>query len=565
MQQMTFEIDGFTPLDVIGQGGFGTVHRAADDAHGREVAIKVLGRIADDSARRRFDRERRAMGTLSGHPTIGIVYTSGFTANEEPYIVMEMIRGGSLADRLEKDGPLPPSEVVELGATLAEALHHAHQGGVLHLDLKPENILMSRFGKPKIVDFGIAAIADDKSATSTIRATPSYADPQVLEGHPGTELSDVYGLAATLFTLLDGSPPYSDGPSGLFRVMQRVALDPVPEVERDDVSPQFAALLHSAMAKHPGDRPQSMAEFAQRLRDVDAVPVTQRRASPRRVDRSPRPEPDPQPSDASNAAPLDGWPGQGERPRLPDATPRPALTPSPAVRTPPPDPAERRPDQLVAPQAWAPAAATPQQASVATHSGNASGRRTNRHRKNVVTVAVLATLAVILAAVLAFVVVRRGDTGGEPPSSTLVQGANTREPVTTVDIEALVTDGGTVPAVVGLSTADAREVISASGFDVAIPSHCFDAIESQSPAAGAVVTDETLMSLQFAPCVVPAFVGLRLPEARRIVDEEFVVGLLINWPAHCDDLVLGQSVPAGTVVDPGTEIDLTLEDDCSGG
>jgi serine/threonine protein kinase len=172
---MTLEIEGFTPLGVIGQGGFGTVHRAADDAHGREVAVKVLGCIADDSARRRFDRERRAMGTLTGHPTVGIVYTSGFTAKQELYIVMEMIRGGSLADRLDKDGPLPVPEVVELVATLAEALHHAHSGGVLHLDLKPENILMSRFGKSKIVDFGTAAI-----------------DPLVLNGSPGTEMSDVW-------------------------------------------------------------------------------------------------------------------------------------------------------------------------------------------------------------------------------------------------------------------------------------------------------------------------------------------------------------------------------------
>src|SRR6056297_1561946 len=103
---MSFEIPGFTAIDVIGKGGFGIVHRAADEAHGREVAVKVLARIDDDSARRRFDRERRAMGTLSGHPNIGIVYTSGFTDRNEPYIVMEMIRGGSLAERLESSGPM---------------------------------------------------------------------------------------------------------------------------------------------------------------------------------------------------------------------------------------------------------------------------------------------------------------------------------------------------------------------------------------------------------------------------------------------------------------------------
>lgn len=109
---MTFEIDGFTPIDILGRGGFGVVHRAADDVHGRKVTVKVLGRIVDDSARRRFDRERRAMGSLSGHPSIAVVYTSGFTANEEPCIVMEMIRVGSLADRLERAGPLPARQPV---------------------------------------------------------------------------------------------------------------------------------------------------------------------------------------------------------------------------------------------------------------------------------------------------------------------------------------------------------------------------------------------------------------------------------------------------------------------
>ena len=270
---MTFEIEGFTPAGVLGRGGFGTVYRAADDAHGREVAIKVLGRIDGDAARRRFDRERRAMGTVSGHPNIGVVYTSGFTATHEPYIVMEMIRGGSLADRLEREGPLPAADVIELGITLADALEHAHQGGVLHLDLKPENILMSRFGTPKIVDFGIAALVHEESSTSAIRATPAYADPDVLDGHHGTVRSDVYGLAATLFTLLSGGPPYSQGPSGLYQVMRRVALDPVPTVERDDVPRELARVLRRAMAKDPEDRPVSMAEFAAELRAVGTEPT----------------------------------------------------------------------------------------------------------------------------------------------------------------------------------------------------------------------------------------------------------------------------------------------------
>ena len=562
---MTFEIEGFTPLGVIGQGGFGTVHRAADDAHGREVAIKVLGRIADDSARRRFDRERRAMGTLSGHPTIGIVYTSGFTVNHEPYIVMEMIRGGSLADRLEKDGPLPPSVVVELGTTLAEALHHAHQGGVLHLDLKPENILMSRFGKPKIVDFGIAAIVDDESATSTIRATPSYADPHVLEGHPGTELSDVYGLAATLFTLLNGSPPYSDGPTGLYRVMQRVALDPVPTVERDDVSPALAQLLHRAMAKDPNERPSSMEEFERLLRDVDAEPATERRPSPRRVDRSQKSKP--ATPDKPKPEPVDGWPGQGERPLLPgvvDAS-NPVHRPDPA----PPRGPSIVPVQPAEPQRWAPSVATP----VATRTPTLAipvtpyaPQQPNRDRTNRTSVAVLATLAVVLAAVLAFIVVRRGDDGGDPPSNTIGQEAATSgSTLAPADIAALATDDGTLPDVVGLATADAREVIRASGYGVMVPPHCFTTVESQLPPPGSVADENTVVALRFPPCIVPDFVGLRRAEAERIVEEDFVVGLRIRWLAHCDDLILDQSILANTVVEPGSMVILTLEDDCSGG
>ena len=182
-----------------------------------------------------------------------------------------------------------------------------------------------------------------------------------------------------------------------------------------------------------------------------------------------------------------------------------------------------------------------------------------------VAVAVLATLAVILAALLAFVVVRNGDQDGDPPSTTIERATDSTGPATTaVDIEDLATDGGTFPDVAGLVTSEASAVIRASGFGVAVPAHCFDTVESQSPAAGAVADEGAVMSLRFAPCIVPDFIGLRLPEARRIVDEEFVIGLLINWPAHCDDLVLDQSLAAGTVVDPGTEIDLTLEQDCDG-
>lgn len=590
---MTFEIDGFTPIDILGRGGFGTVHRAADDAHGREVAVKVLGRITDDSARRRFDRERRAMGTLSGHPTIGIVYTSGFTKNEEPYIVMEMIRGGSLADRLDKDGPLTAVDVVALGVTLAEALDHAHEGGVLHLDLKPENILMSRFGQPKIVDFGIAALVDDESATSTIRATPSFADPEVLDGNPGTEQSDVYGLAATLFTLLDGTPPYSEGPSGLYQMMRRVAMDPVPTVERDGVPAELAALLRRAMAKNPAERPQTMGEFALLLAAVndeaptaepaDVEPVTARR--PRRRDR---------PDQAGAPGQLAGWPaGFEERPRLPgevsgQPVPQPSAEPSsqswapdavapPAARPPAVAPLRAAPQHAIAHQAVPSQHVTsgdwPQtSASVAAHS-KSSGKPGGKQGSGMGAVVALSSLAVILAAVLAFVLIQRNraDTtadDGEAPAATLEEGGVTTEVattepdlVTTAD-EPVVPADGRVPDIVAMTTGDASQTLVDNGFEVSVPRHCFDVVSSQSPLAGVAAEPGDAVVLGYPPCVVPDFVGMRIDEAARIADEEFVVGLLVEWPPHCDDIVLAQSIPGGEIVQPGTTVFLTLEDDC---
>ena len=276
---MSFEIDGLTSIEVLGRGGFGTVYRATDIDHGRDVAVKVLPPIDGDSARRRFDRERRAMGTLSGHPNIGIVHTSGFTKNDEPYIVMEMLTGGSYGDLLEA-GPMDADAVIELGMALSEALDHAHRGGVLHLDLKPENILRSEFGKPKIVDFGIASLVDDEVGTTTIRATPAFADPEVLDGRPGTERSDVYGLAATLYTMLNGEAPYSYGDTGAYTIMRRVAVEDVPYLAQSNVPDALASLLHRSMSKDPAERPATMAEFRDALAAVADDAITPPRGIP---------------------------------------------------------------------------------------------------------------------------------------------------------------------------------------------------------------------------------------------------------------------------------------------
>ena len=267
MNEADLGIEGMTVVEMIGRGGFGAVYRVRDETHGREVAVKVLPALLDDSARRQFDRERRAMGVLSDHPGIGTVHTSGFTTHGEPYIAMQLMRGGSLADRIAK-GPMPVGEALSIGAAMADALQAAHEAGVLHLDVKPENILFTSHGEPKLVDFGIATLADDTRATSTIRATPAFAAPEVLEGQPATPAADVYSLGVTLYAAIAGQAPFAG--DSMLTVLRRIAVEPVPVIDRPDVPAPVVDLLHRAMDKSPAGRPASMAAFAAELRALQA-------------------------------------------------------------------------------------------------------------------------------------------------------------------------------------------------------------------------------------------------------------------------------------------------------
>ena len=107
-----------------------------------------------------------------------------------------------------------------------------------------------------------------------------------------------------------------------------------------------------------------------------------------------------------------------------------------------------------------------------------------------------------------------------------------------------------------------RAALEAVGFVAATDPHCFEEVSGQEPAGGTVLQPGGVVELSFDPCVVPDFVGLRLPSARSIVEDEFVTGLLISWPAHCDDVIIGQSIAAGETVEPGTNVELSLRTDC---
>lgn len=250
---MTVSVPGYEIVDALGRGGFGVVYRARQLTIDREVAIKVDTRvILDDRDQRRFLREVRAAGRLSGHPHVVEIYDAGVLTDSRPYIVMELCPGGSLADRR---GPQPPREVAEIGQKIADALAAAHDLGVLHRDIKPANILVKRYGTVGLADFGLAALMETGRDTSVTLAalTPAYAAPEQFHLAPPTPQSDVYALAATLYTLLAGRPPrYPD--EGELSVPEIVRRHDLPIEDVPGLAPEFMSVLRRGLAKDPAHR-----------------------------------------------------------------------------------------------------------------------------------------------------------------------------------------------------------------------------------------------------------------------------------------------------------------------
>ncbi len=278
-------VPGLTSAVEIGRGGFGTVYSADEPEFGRAVAVKVLReRLGDDDVRRAFARECLAMGSLSGHPNIVGVYRGGTTTAGHPYIVMDLMTGGSLAERLRRDGPLPWAEVLDRGVSVAGALETAHRAGVLHLDLKPANLFVSRYGETTLGDFGLGhlGMARLPGVTSTIdgrvRASAAYAAPERLLDGATTVSADLYGLGATMFALLTGRPAFvGDADEGAVATVARVVRDPLPDLRARGIPDPVALVVERLMAKAPEGRLASAAEVIgelQRAQHVTGQPVT---------------------------------------------------------------------------------------------------------------------------------------------------------------------------------------------------------------------------------------------------------------------------------------------------
>lgn len=283
-------VGGYLDLREVGRGGFGVVYRAMQVEFNRTVALKILASaFDDDSARARFERECLAMGSLSGHPNIVTVYAAGYTTDGRPYIAMEFLPGGTLAERLAGRG-IPWPEAIAVGIKICGALQLAHDSGVLHRDVKPENILVSAYDEPKLADFGIARLHGGyETRSGIVTATFAHAAPELLEGKPPSAASDVYSLASTLYALITGRPPFVVGDEDtLPGVIARIATEPPPDLRAHGVPDSVCTALEHALAKDPAARTPTARAFGQELqaavRTAGEQPADMVTASPGLVD-----------------------------------------------------------------------------------------------------------------------------------------------------------------------------------------------------------------------------------------------------------------------------------------
>ena len=255
---------------MVGSGGMGTVWEAEDEILGRPVAVKVLSESlgAEEHAVRRFEREARAAARLSG-PHVAAVYDFG-RSEGRPYIVMELVRGETLADRLAREGPLLPQEAARIATQVAEALEEAHGAGIVHRDVKPGNVMLTPAGDVKVMDFGIAAAAWAVRVTTSglVLGTPSYLAPEQAKGEKTTPASDVYALGAMLYEMVAGRPPFvAESPVAVALAHVRDVPTPLDQVA-DGVPANIAAVSMAALDKDPAERPPSAAAFASMLREL---------------------------------------------------------------------------------------------------------------------------------------------------------------------------------------------------------------------------------------------------------------------------------------------------------
>jgi len=264
-------LPGLSFVRPLGSGGFADVFLYAQDMPRRNVAVKVLpAGVHDPELLRMFNAEADVLAHLSAHPSIVTVYQAGISADGRPYIVMEYCPG-SLAQRFRRE-PLPVDEALTIGVKMASALESAHRAGLVHRDVKPSNILITTFGAPVLADFGISSTLAGRGGDEVLAMSVPWSAPEVVaEQTSGTVASEVWGLAATVYSLLAGHSPFERpgrGQNSRELLRRRILRAAFPPIDRPDVPVVVQRVLATAMARDPGQRYPSALAFAQSLRDA---------------------------------------------------------------------------------------------------------------------------------------------------------------------------------------------------------------------------------------------------------------------------------------------------------
>jgi eukaryotic-like serine/threonine-protein kinase len=285
------KLSHYRVLEKIGAGGMGVVYRAHDEQLDRDVALKVLpsGMLADENARRRFRREAMALAKLN-HPHVGAVHEFGQQDGVD-FLVMELVTGVSLDAKLAA-GPLPETEVLRLGAQLADGLEAAHSQGIVHRDLKPGNLRLTNDGRLKILDFGLAqwtqpedttAITETLSKVEHVSGTVPYMAPEQLRGQKADARTDIYSAGAVLYEMVTGKRPFPNvsGPPLIGAILEQQPAPPSSHNHR--VSPALQSIVIKALDKDPNRRYQSAKELRVDLERLSSGVAPLHHQRPRRV------------------------------------------------------------------------------------------------------------------------------------------------------------------------------------------------------------------------------------------------------------------------------------------
>lgn len=265
-------LPGLNYVRPLGSGGFADVYLYGQDMPRREVAVKVLpDSLHTPELVRMFNAEIDVLARLATHPSIVTIYDAGLAPDGRPYISMEFCPA-SYAKRYRQER-IPVHEVLEVAVKMSSALETAHRSGVIHRDIKPSNILVTGYGSPVLADFGISASIAGAARASMALSVPWSAPEVVLEQSAGTVASEVWGIAATIYSLLAGRSPFEQADrseNSREHLTRRIARARYTAIGRGDVPPALEAVLQRAMSREPSRRQPSALQFAEDIRAVQA-------------------------------------------------------------------------------------------------------------------------------------------------------------------------------------------------------------------------------------------------------------------------------------------------------